>query len=182
MIYLTSDLHFNHDRAFVYQPRGFDNIFDMNKTIISNWNKIITEEDDVYVLGDLCLGGAKSLADNKSLIQSLRGNLHIVRGNHDTDARIEMYNTCYNVIEIENAIYLKYRKYHFFMTHFPCMTANLGKESLQQCTINLYGHTHQQTNFYQDIPFMYHVGVDSHNCIPVLLDNAIEEMKEKEKE
>jgi calcineurin-like phosphoesterase family protein len=62
------------------------------------------------------------------------------------------------------------------------MTANLEKESLKQCTINLFGHTHQTKNFYNDIPFMYHVGMDSHNCTPVLLDDAIEEMKNKVQE
>ena len=68
------------------------------------------------------------------------------------------------------------------MTHYPCFTANLEKESLKQCTINLYGHTHQMTNFYQDIPFMYHVGIDSHGCAPVSIDQAILDMKAKVKE
>ena len=46
-------------------------------------------------------------------------------------------------------------------------------------TLNLYGHTHQQTNFYQDMPFIYHVGLDSHNCTPVHIDQIIEDMKNK---
>ena len=33
-----------------------------------------------------------------------------------------------------------------------------------------------------DTPFMYHVGQDSHNCFPVLLDDAIQDMKNKVKE
>jgi hypothetical protein len=33
-----------------------------------------------------------------------------------------------------------------------------------------------------DMPFMYHVGVDSHNCYPVLLDDIIEEMHQKVEE
>ena len=53
---------------------------------------------------------------------------------------------------------------------------------LKKCTCNLFGHTHQHTNFYQDIPFMYHVGVDSHNCCPVLLDKAINDMNKKVEE
>ena len=65
------------------------------------------------------------------------------------------------------------------MTHYPCMTGNLEKESLKQMTLNLYGHTHQQTNFYQDMPFIYHVGLDSHNCTPVHIDQIIEDMKNK---
>ena len=45
--------------------------------------------------------------------------------------------------------------------------------------INLYGHTHQQTNFFNDNPFMYHVGVDSHDCYPVSIDEIIYDIKEK---
>ena len=46
-------------------------------------------------------------------------------------------------------------------------------------TLNLYGHTHQNTNFYEDRPYMYHVGVDSHDGYPVLLDTVIIQMKNK---
>ena len=84
-----------------------------------------------------------------------------------------------NIIEISYAIMLHYKKYHFFMTHFPCLTGNLEKESLKQMTLNLYGHTHQKTKFYEDRPYMFNVGVDAHNGYPVLLDDIIEEMKAK---
>ena len=185
MIYLTSDLHFNHDREFIYKPRGFDSVWEMNRAIVERWNKTVTETDDVYVLGDCGLGGGgeSALAAIKSFIQQLRGNIHIIRGNHDTDSRVEMYETCYNVVdEVKYADMIKYNGYHFYLSHYPTFTGNLEKETLKQCTCNLYGHTHQQTNFYQDIPFMYHVGVDSHNCYPVSLDTIIEEMNIKAKE
>lgn len=176
MIYLTSDFHFNHDKEFIYKSRGFNTIEEMNIAIISNFNNIISSEDDVYILGDLCLG--KDLEKNKKLISSLNGNLHIIRGNHDTDNKIEMYKECPNVVEIENALYFKYNNYHFFFSHFPCLSGNLSKESLKQLVLNLYGHTHQTTKLFNDsVPYMYHVGVDAHNCKPILLDDIIEEMK-----
>ena len=43
--------------------------------------------------------------------------------------------------------------------------------------VNLFGHTHQKTNFYNGIPFMYHVGVDSHLCYPVKIERIIEDIK-----
>ena len=178
-IWVTSDLHFCHDRAFVYEPRGFPNVHDMNTAIVENWNRVVQPADDVYLLGDVMLNDN---ATGIKLLKSLKGNIHIVLGNHDTDARIKLYDSCWNVVEVENAIRLKYKGYHFFMTHYPCITSNLDKESLKQCTCNLYGHTHQKTNFYQDIPFIYHVGVDSHNCTPVLLDQIITDMYAKEDE
>ena len=33
MIYFTSDLHFNHDKAFCYEPRGFDNVEELMEPI-----------------------------------------------------------------------------------------------------------------------------------------------------
>ena len=139
-------------------------------------------KDDVYVLGDLCLGGADSLERNKEFISSMNGKLHIAFGNHCTDSRKKMYAELPNVVETAWAIALKYRKYHFYMSHFPTLTGNLEKESLKQMIINLYGHTHQQTNFFEDRPYMYHVGVDSHDCYPVSLDKVIEDMNLKVKE
>lgn len=179
MIYLTSDFHFFHNKDFVYGKRGFENVEDMNAVIVSRFNRIVGPEDDVYILGDLCLGGPDALEDSLKLIEQLNGRLHLVRGNHDTDKRWNAYRTCKNVVEQKNAIYLKYHKYHFFLSHFPCITGNLEKEALTQMTLNIYGHTHQQTNYYKDNPFMYHVGVDSHDCYPVLLDDIVKDMKEK---
>ena len=179
MIYVTSDLHLCHDRGFIYEPRGFQNIDDMNKTIIKNWNNIVNPEDDVYCLGDIMLNDNEA---GLNFLKQLKGNIHIVLGNHDTDTRAKLYKTCHNVVEVELALKIKYNGYHFFMTHYPCFTGNLEKESLKKCLCNLYGHTHQTTNFYQDIPFMYHVGVDSHNCTPISIDQIIFDMNEKVKE
>ena len=176
MIFLSSDLHFNHDKEFVYRPRGFETVRQMNETILENFNYYIKNTDDVYILGDLMLGGPDKMDEGLELIGDLNGRLHLVRGNHDTDKRWEAYSKLPNVVEMQNAIYLKYNGYHFYMSHFPTLTANLEKENIKQCTINLFGHTHQKTNFYEEIPFMYHVGVDSHNNRPVMIDNVIRDI------
>ena len=150
----------------------------MNSTYISNWNSLIDSEDDVYILGDLMLGDKSNI----SFLEKLNGRIHIALGNHDTNARQNMYLQLPNVVEMSWAIRLDYRKYHFLMTHWPCMTGNLEQESLKHGILNLFGHTHQKDNFFNDMPFMYHVGVDSHNGTPVLLDDIIEEMHEKARE
>ena len=120
---------------------------------------------------------------NIEYLKRLNGKIHIVLGNHDTTTRKNLYEELPNVVEIEKVgIALKYKKHHFIMTHYPMLTGNLEKESLKQMNLNLYGHTHQTSNFYNDMPFMYHVGVDSHSGYPVLLDDIIEEMYAKVKE
>lgn len=178
-IWVTSDTHFNHDREFLFKPRGFNTVEEMNETIIEHWNNVVAPADDVYLLGDVMLGDSDKGCE---CVRRLNGNIHIILGNHDTDNRVKLYYSLPNVVEVALAAKLKYNSYHFFMTHYPCITSNLEKESLKQCTCNLYGHTHQQTNFYNDIPFIYHVGCDSHNCTPVLLDDIIKDMNDKVKE
>lgn len=181
-IYLTSDLHFNHNREFIWKARGFTSVQEMNEEIIKRHNALVRPDDDVYILGDSSLGGGDEqiLAANKALIEQLNGKLHIIRGNHDTDRRVAMYASCKNVVgPILYADMIHYKGYHFYLSHFPTLTGNLEKESLKQCTCNLFGHTHQTTNFHMDMPYLYHVGVDSHDCKPVLLDDIIKEMEAK---
>ena len=184
-IYLTSDLHFNHNREFIWKARGFTSVQEMNEEIIKRHNALVRPDDDVYILGDSSLGGGDEqiLAANKALIEQHNGRLHIIRGNHDTDRRVAMYKSCKNVVgPILYADMLHYKGYHFYLSHFPTLTGNLEKESLKQCTCNLFGHTHQTTNFHMDMPYLYHVGVDSHNCYPVSLDDIIQEMNNKVQE
>ena len=179
-IWFTSDLHFNHDRGFIFQPRGFDNVYEMNETIIKNWNEIVNCDDDVYCLGDLMLGNNDV---GLSCIKQLKGKIHIVRGNHDTDSRMQLYSQCYNVVEITEGQFFKWERYHFYLSHFPTFTSNLEKrDRITEHIVNLYGHTHQKDNFYNDIPFMYHVGVDSHDCKPILIQNILADIRNKVEE
>lgn len=156
----------------------------MNETIAQRHNEIVKPEDIIYVLGDLCLGAVlrKCFKKNKELIERLNGTLYIIRGNHDSDNRCKMYRSCKNVKQVAAAIYLNYNGYHFYLSHYPTLTGNLEKESLKQMTSNICGHTHQKTNFYEDRPYIFHCGVDSHDCYPVLIDTIITEMKTKVQE
>lgn len=178
-IFFTSDLHFCHDREFLYKPRGFDNINQHDQTIIDNWNDIVDDNDLVYVLGDLMLN------DNIlgcEYFNSLKGYKHIILGNHDTDTRINLYSDIKKVIGIDYATIIKYGKFKFYLSHYPTITSNVDEAHLSQHLFNLYGHTHQKTNFWNDIPWIYHVGLDSHNCTPVHIDQIIEDCKAKYKE
>ena len=55
-IFLTSDMHFGHDREFIWKARGYSSIEEMNEDYVEKWNSVISDEDDVYILGDLMLG------------------------------------------------------------------------------------------------------------------------------
>lgn len=174
-IWLTSDLHFNHDREFIWKARGFTSVSEMNEEIIRRFNSVVGAEDTLYILGDAMLGGQD--LGGLDMIMKLNGNKIIIAGNHDTNSRVASYRA--KDLQVYDALRLNHRGYHFYLSHYPTITSNLEKESLKQCTLNLFGHTHQTCNFYNDMPFMYHVGVDSHDCYPIEIDAIIEEMKEK---
>lgn len=176
-IFVVSDTHFGHDREFLWGPRGFTNYREHDIAVIENWNNVVQSDDIVYHLGDVMLGDAEY---GMSCLRQLNGTIKIIRGNHDTDARWKLYATLPNVECIGWAEVIKYRKYQFYLSHHPTMTSNLEKAPyLRMHLINLFGHTHQQNKFYMSMPFMFHVGLDSNNCTPILLDDAIEMMKKE---
>lgn len=180
-IWLTSDLHFLHNKEFLYKPRCFDSVEEMNEAIIERHNALVDDEDDVYICGDLCLGGGGegALSAAKYLIERLNGKLHIILGNHDTPARIKMYKTCKNIVDIKYADMIHYKGYHFYLSHFPTLTANLdGDKPLKARVINICGHSHAEDKFIDmDKGLIYHAELDAHSCYPVLLDTIIEDIK-----
>lgn len=178
--------HFNHNKPFLYQPRGFTNVEDMNREIIDRHNSIVAPADLVYCLGDCCLGGGDelTLADDKRLIESLNGQIIIIRGNHCTNRRINMYLSCRNVVDAgKGARTIKYQKYHFYLSHYPTLTSNFDDgKSLKRRVINLCGHSHTRDRWMDwdryNVP-IYHCEMDAHDCYPVLIDDIITEMKER---
>ena len=178
MIYITSDLHFGHDRDFLYEPRGFKNMWEHDEALIKNWNEVIQPEDEVYILGDIMLN------DNEhgiKCLKSLKGNIHIIRGNHDSPVRIKLYEDCHNVVEVCEGKYLQYKKYHFYLSHYPCLCGNHDEDKpLKARVISLCGHTHTPNSFIDfDKGLIYHCEVDAHNNYPISLDNVIEDIYNK---
>lgn len=173
-IWFTSDFHFCHNKEFLYSPRGFTNVFDMNEAIINNWNEVVQPDDIVYVLGDLALNDD---ATALKCIKRLKGTLNVILGNHDTESRIDNYCDCYNINSVKFADRVKFNKYSFFLCHYPTITSNFDEKALRQKTINLCGHSHTK-NRYQDMDkgLIYHVELDAHDNRPVSIDEIIEDI------
>lgn len=179
-IWVTSDWHFNHQKNFILEPRGYYSTERMNEDLIARHNSIVKPDDDVYVLGDLMLGGSEKLQDGIECIKQMNGKLHVIRGNHDSDKKIIAYHELYpKIIEVENSKFLKYEKYHFYLSHFPSLCSNYDDDKpLKQKTINLCGHSHIKDPFGDlDKGLIYHCEVDAHNNMPVSLDQIIEDLK-----
>lgn len=179
MIYFISDTHFNHDREFVYGPRGFKSIEEMNETLIKNWNETVGPEDDIYVLGDFFLGTDYDYINE--VLDKFNGRIHLVVGNHDTPSKITWYTSWNNIVEIADALRIRYKKREFFLCHYPTLTASLEQDP-NRAVINLFGHTHSKEKFYEDRPYMYNVAADAHDNRPVSIEQVITDFNEKVKE
>lgn len=180
MILFTSDPHLGHDKEFVVKARGFETVEEMNAEIVRRWNERVYPDDDVYVLGDLTLG---DIEEGIRLISKLNGYLHIMRGNHDTDKKVERYLELPNVVSVQYADVLKYGKAVFWMGHYPTITANYDDDKpWAKHVVCLFGHTHQEQPFYNDNPYMYNVGMDAHNCTPISIDEIIANIRKKKEE
>ena len=55
MIYLSSDPHFGHAKDFLWRPRGFSSVEEMNEGIIERWNLIVEPDDDAVSYTHLTL-------------------------------------------------------------------------------------------------------------------------------
>lgn len=179
MVFVTSDTHFCHDKEIIWKNRGFSSVDDMNEALIKRWNKVVKNTDTVYHLGDLMITDEEKGIE---CIKRLHGKIIWIIGNHDTNLRIKLImSNCKNVSG--GTLYadrFKYAKIPFYVSHFPTITAKFDKKLFEQHIIGLHGHIHNKTHWTDPTnPFMYDVGVDSHNYAPVSLEQVISNIKNK---
>ena len=180
MLYVCSDLHLGHDKSFIYKPRNFSSMEENADTILDRFQETLTNEDDLYILGDTLVGPDSDMY--LEYLEKMPGNLHLLWGNHDSDRRKELLSNLPNVVEtLGCGVMLKYKKWHFLLSHYPTLTANYDDydKPLKARVWNLHGHTHSRDCF----EFMrrgwqsYNIAVDAHNCYPISIDQIIEDIK-----
>ena len=171
-IWFTSDTHFCHDKEFVWKARGYESVEKMNLDIMDRWNTTVNNHDDIYHLGDVML---KDNEKGMEILSQLKGHIHIILGNHDSDRRIALYMSLPNVVEVVFATRMKINKHRtFFLSHYPSLVANLDDN---KSVWNLSGHTHTTDKFALKQNQIYNVGVDAHNCRPVHIDQILEDIR-----
>lgn len=192
MNYYISDLHFNSTNK--YENRTLEH----DKLIKENWNKVITNADTVYLLGDIGrAGNNKDIEYICSIISTLKSKDKIlVTGNHDKtlikDARFRQLFTeiCDYKEIIDNFNGMNHK---LVLSHYPIYTWNGAYKGW----IHLYGHTH--SNFddvcYQEsleklrnkvveknleegnnlqLPYAYNVGCMNWNYKPITLKEILQ--------
>lgn len=172
MVYFISDLHFGHDKDFLYSPRNFNTIQEHDAAIITLWNETVDEDDVVYILGDLMLN------DNEhglECLKQLNGEIHFIIGNHDTFNRVCLYESI-GLINEGYATMMKFGKWSFYLSHYPTMVG--GTHNMKDKIWCLCGHTHTKDKFSDMLYKNYHVDADAHYCIPISLDEILIDIKD----
>ena len=177
-IFFTSDTHFYHDQDFLYAPRGYKSFEEMNEAIVERWNSVVKPGDFVYHLGDVLMNDY-----DVNIINRLNGTIFLIRGNHDTDNKLSAIaatGKLANPTFIPTSELIKFGKLSLFACHYPVLTANFDDKHFGKHVINMHGHTHQTGNWlFADNPFVYHVGLDSHNNTPVSIEEIITDIRNR---
>lgn len=165
MIYFTSDLHIGHANILHICQRPFDNIQDMNETIIHNWNQRVQAKDTVYILGDFFF--RMDVEDANAIIKKLKGKKISIKGNHDLKYDQSLFE------EICDFKVVKYNRKKFILMHYPL----LEWPHYFQGGIHLHGHQHNTQEYNLEMQkqgiLRYDVGVDANNFKPISIDEII---------
>lgn len=169
-VWVTSDTHFSHKNIIQYAERPFENIEEMNKKLINNWNSCIADDDIVIFCGDFCFcrpAAAKEITSTWSLL--LNGRKIIVKGNHDFKKL--RYTECGFAAEY----YQLFPFGRFLFCHRP---DQLG-EWHRDYDFVFYGHTHQNypTDTYLNC---INVCLDANNLMPLDITDYFTEQEREE--
>ena len=159
MIYFTSDMHLGHKAVIRMQNRPFENVEEMNRILIENYNSVVHKDDTVYILGDICYRISADSAND--LIASLKGKKYLIRGNHDKKYDESLF------VEIRDFMTISASGLHISLMHYPMLSWPRSHYG----SIMLHGHIHGDESYNlsnrANGSHRYDVGVDANNYMPV---------------
>jgi len=163
MIYFTSDQHFDHHNIIQYCKRPFNNVRQMNRRIINEYNNIITEKDTVYIIGDLTLYGPTQKGAVEQFVNKLHGKKHLILGNHDRLSPQQYLDT--GILSVHTSLEIN----SFILVHDPAVSA------IDRSKIFLCGHVHDLFKIAKNV---INIGVDVWDFKPVSLEQIEKTIKE----
>lgn len=129
--WFTSDTHYGHANILHYCNRPFATVEEMDASLVANWNAVVGPDDDVWHLGDFCMGGAEAAA---GYLRRLHGRVHLVWGNHDRSEVRGMTGWASSQAMMEVTVEgTRIVLLHYAMRVWPCS---------HHGTLHFYGHSH----------------------------------------
>jgi calcineurin-like phosphoesterase family protein len=140
MFYFTADLHLGHDNVRLYDDRQFATTDEMDEKIIENWNARVTDNDTVFILGDVTWHDDETTA---KLLRRLKGKKVLIEGNHDNKLKelsrkefAEIHHSYWEVKDPETGRFV-------VMSHYPIHFYNRQRHG----AVMLYGHVHNMLDY-----------------------------------
>jgi len=170
MIFFTADHHFGHKNIIKHCDRPFPNVEKMDEVMLENWNKVVSEKDTVYHLGDIFW--YRKPEEVIPILGQLNGRIILIRGNHDK-GNVNKFSDFYSEVYIYHKIRVdigESTKKKIIMMHYPLESW----ESKGSGSWHLHGHCH---GMLRNIRNRHDVGVDTSFFAPISLVGLIEIMK-----
>lgn len=169
--YFTSDLHFGHANIIKYCDRPFQGVTDMDDALITNWNNVVGMGDRVFIVGDFSF---HDLPKTHEILGNLKGQKHIVWGNHDKKLRrgTALHG---HFASASDMCEIKADGQRITLCHYAMRVWNQSHYGAW----HLYGHSHGTL---PDDPhaLSMDVGVDTHDYHPWSMDEIAERMAKKD--
>ena len=152
--WFTSDTHFGHKRIIELCRPSFESVEEMDEVLIERWNTVVEKGDTVYHLGDF------AFSDHNQYLERLRGQKHLILGNHDHSNRVNKANGWSSVSQL---LHTTVEGKPLVLCHYAMRVWNKSHHG----AIHLYGHSHGTL---EGDTQSCDVGVDAWNLTPVTLN------------
>ena len=169
MTYFTSDQHFGHANIIKYCDRPFKTAEEMDEVMLAKWNAKVTDEDDVWILGDLLFRSATV----EPILERLKGKKHLILGNHD-DSWIGKVDRDRYFLSVDSFYSGTIDGHLVTMCHYPMLSWPQDKKSYM-----IYGHIHNHVNadywpLIAKRSRMLNAGVEVNDYAPVTFEELVE--------
>lgn len=161
--FFTSDLHLGHNKAIFYCNRPYKNADVMDQQLIKNYNNLITNDDEVYIVGDVSLKRKIHPGYYMSVVSQLKGRKHLILGNHDTLNPFTYISTA-GFHSVHTSLEISIDGIDMILCHDPAIS------QMDRSKVFICGHVH---NLFKVLKNVINVGVDVWDYKPV----SFEELK-----
>lgn len=155
--WFIADTHFSHASILYFQPNRREAcgvtleelqadkqsaVIKHDEWLINLWNTTVEKCDNVYILGDFCLGNKER---TEYILKKLKGKKYLIKGNHDKSCNgldnyfewvgdikeVKFTNNQYDFIDPNETFCVE-------CCHYPMLTWNRRPHG----TVHLHGHCH----------------------------------------
>lgn len=175
----TSDLHLGHINIVDSCNRPYDSVEEMNEALIENWNRRVTDETDVYIMGDFSY---RSHMHVGSYLDRMKGNKHLVIGNHDHKWMKNVSNLDRYFVSVSNMELINLGNKLITLCHYPMIEWNRSRYAKEQGNSSswlIHGHIHNDREgmaykfIKENLPCALNAGVDINGYEPVTFDELV---------